>query len=319
MKLRFLSLVMLAACGTDESSPNGLPGSQNEPPIEQQADNARAIFDDIFMSAQYERIPEARAALQSVYDKDPSVNDGDVAMLLGVTYLWSTAEWERDASRSDDERYEEVLLGDEVLTAAKGYRPQDGRVHGWLGIMKAFRAQKELDLALYHESVDLINEGVSLYPQFALLVVSFVKSSWPAMTTEFTDAVEHIWRNVDVCIMGEIDRTNPDFAPYMSLTSDTEGNRRACWNTPVVPHNLEGFWFHMGDLLVKNNQPDVAQIAYGNAKLVPGYSTWRYRSELEDRLARTHENAAAYLDDDSQNDPPLLPQTTFQCTLCHAR
>jgi hypothetical protein len=287
--------------------------------LKKQADDARILFDEIFLTGAYERIPEARAALKAVYDQDSSVNGGDVAMLLGVTYLWNTAEWQRDPSRGTEARHEEVLKGDEYLTRAKELRPTDGRVFCWLGIIKAFRSQIELNLTMYQESIDLINQGVALFPQFGHLVIAFVKSAWPAQTTEFAGAIENIWKNVDVCIEGAMDRQNPDFTQYMSLMSDTSGLRRACWSSQLVPHNLEGFWFHMGDLLVKNNQPALAVTAYENAKLLPTYSTWSYAGEMETRQLNAHANAAKYRDSDSQNDPPLLPNTTFQCVVCHAK
>ncbi|MCP3105259.1 hypothetical protein LZ198_40965 [Myxococcus sp. K15C18031901] len=317
MKLRFLMVLLLVGCGSsDPVDPQGPPDPQE---LEKQADDARILFDEIFKAAEYERIPEVRAALKAVYDQDSSVNDGDVAMLLGVTYLWNTAEWERDPSRGTEARRQEVLKGEEYLTRAKELRPTDGRVYCWLGIMKAFRSQVELNLALYQESIDLIDQGIELFPQFSHLVVAFVKSGWAANSTEFAGAIEHIWKNVDVCIEGAIDRQNPDFTQYMHLMSNTGGQRRACWSSDLVPHNLEGFWFHMGDLLVKNNQPDLAVTAYENAKLLPTYSTWTYAEEMETRQTNAHENAAKYRDSDTKNDPPLLPQTTFQCTVCHQK
>jgi hypothetical protein len=314
--MKHVSFAILLACAC---ASNDEPAISDPIAIKEEADRARQLFDEVFQSGQYERIPEVRAALEAVFEKDPTVNDGDVTMLLGVSYLWSTAEWERFPARGKEARFEEVLQGDYYLTHASQLRPSDGRVQAWLGIMKAFRSQTELDLALYQESLDRIGNSVELFPEFGHLVVAFVKSAWPAQTTEFAGAVDHIWQNVDVCIQGKIDRTMPNFEQYMHLSADTTGNRRACWSTPLVPHNLEGFWFHMGDLLVKNNQADVAKIAYGNAALIPSYANWKYRAELETRMANVHANAALYLDDEPKNDPPILPQTTFQCVLCHAR
>lgn len=320
MKLRFLLVLLLVGCGSnDPVDPPAPPEPPSPQELKKQADDARILFNEIFQAGAYERIPEARAALKAVYDHDSSVNDGDVAMLLGVTYLWNTAEWERNPSRGTDARREEVLKGEEYLTRAKELRPTDGRVYCWLGIMKAFRSQVELNLSMYYESLVLIDQGIELFPQFSHLVVAFVKSGWGAQTTEFAGAIEHIWKNVDVCIEGAMDRQNPDFTQYLPLMSNTSGLRRACWSSELVPHNLEGFWFHMGDLLVKNNQPDLAVTAYENAKLLPTYSTWSYAGELETRQVNAHANAAKYRDDDSTNNPPLLPQTTFQCTVCHAK
>jgi hypothetical protein len=59
------------------------------------------------------------------------------------------------------------------------------------------------------------------------------------------------WHTLDKCIEGKIDRANPDYSPYMAKET-TEGKKRACWNSWITPHNLEGFFVNMGDMLVKS-------------------------------------------------------------------
>jgi len=31
-----------------------------------------------------------------------------------------------------------------------------------------------------------------------------------------------------------------------------EGKKRVCWNSWIAPHNFEGFFLNMGDMLVKS-------------------------------------------------------------------
>ena len=40
---------------------------------------------------------------------------------------------------------------------------------------------------------------------------------------------------------------------------------------------------------------------------------------LQERIATVDQRAALYADSDAANDPPMLPQTTYQCVLCHQR
>ena len=72
----------------------------------------------------------------------------------------------------------------------------------------------------------------------------------------------------------------------------TEGKKRVCWNSWIAPHNLEGFFLNMGDMLVKSGDWQTAQKIYANARLLKTYATWRYQSVLEDRINRAQANVA---------------------------
>src|SRR5260221_633334 len=80
-----------------------------------------------------------------------------------------------------------------------------------------------------------------------------------------------------------MDRRNPDYARYMALVT-TKGPKRVCWNSWIAPHNFEGFFLNMGDMLVKAGDWQTAQKIYGNAKLTPEYGQWKFRQMLEDRI-----------------------------------
>jgi hypothetical protein len=54
----------------------------------------------------------------------------------------------------------------------------------------------------------------------------------------------------------------------------TDGKKRACWNSWIAPHNFEGFFLNMGDMLVKVGDWRTAQKIYANAKLSPDYANW---------------------------------------------
>ncbi len=82
-----------------------------------------------------------------------------------------------------------------------------------------------------------------------------------------------------------IERTHPDYSPYM-VKETTEGRKRVCWNSWIAPHNFEGFFLNMGDMLGKSGDWQTAQKIYSNARLSRTYPVWTYRPVLEDRIAR---------------------------------
>jgi len=115
------------------------------------------------------------------------------------------------------------------------------------------------------------------------------------------------------------DRANPDITKYLGQATD-RGVKRACWNDPIAPHNAEGFYLWVGDVLVKQGEVAQARIIYNNVKLIKEYPSWPYRSLLDDRLgADLDAKAALYRDADPANDPPIGGESAgHPCTYCHA-
>jgi hypothetical protein len=59
---------------------------------------------------------------------------------------------------------------------------------------------------------------------------------------------------------------------------------RARTNSWIAPHNMEGLFLNMGDMLVKSGDWRLAQKVYGLARGVRGvgdYASWPYRDVLE--------------------------------------
>ncbi|HEX8434220.1 hypothetical protein [Archangium sp.] len=310
--LRRLSVVLIALCLT-------ACGVEPEPTqtIEEQAAEAKTLFWEVFNAGAYERIPEAQTKLLAVYEQDQTL--GENAMLLGVSYYWYAAEWRRDLSRPNSGQYEAILNTDKYLTVALELRPNDARIMCWLGGAKTFRSQVERKPALMDEGLALIDKCATLYPSFGLILKGFVSSFLPVQSDLYQEGISAMWRNVDVCIDKEIDRTNPDFTSYMHLTNNLSGQYLACWNGPTAPHNLEGFWFFMGDVLTKAGHKEQAKAIYNNALLVPDVQKWVFYDKLTARIATVDQRAELYSDSDMKNDPPMVTQDTFQCVLCHQK
>ena len=63
---------------------------------------------------------------------------------------------------------------------------------------------------------------------------------------------------------------------------------------PLVPHNFEGFFLNLGDMLAKQGDAEGARRALEAAQRSPDYDTWRYAPELKRRLASLDERVARF-------------------------
>jgi hypothetical protein len=307
MKKRLLVLLipllpLITSCGDEE------PPAEKPSPVQ--------LFRETFNQGAYERIPEVEAALLEAYEKDPT--NAEFAFFLGTLYFWQASEWGRDPSRGSEAQLAQLVKMHRYLNDAVQLNPDDAQAWCFLGSAKMSRARFGNNLGLLNEGIADINKCAEMYPHFGLLMISITHAGMPINSPGFRRAVDSIWNNLEVCINGPIDRTNPDFTPYMSLTSNLEGPYLACWNSPTAPHNLEGFWLIMGDLLVKNNQPDLARRVYDNARLDPAYETWQFKDYLLQQQQTVDQRAALYRDTNPGNDPSVILQT-YQCVLCHQK
>jgi hypothetical protein len=102
----------------------------------------------------------------------------------------------------------------------------------------------------------------------------------------------------------------------------TEGTKRVCWNSRIAPHNFEGFFLNMGDMLVASGDWQTAQIIYANAKLSATYAQWPYRGVLEQRIVNARANGEAFRGPVGRNrqngtGPRLMIAESFSCMACH--
>ncbi len=305
--LLLLAIPMLSACGSEEQPP--------PPTIEEKASKAASLYRTIFKAGQYERIPEAEAAMLAVYNEDSK--QAEVTFLLGAMYFWSAAEWTRDSTRPQADFFDQVMKMDRFLSEAVELNPSDARAWCFLGAAKLTRWRSEGTPSLFTEATAFIDQCAEMYPHFGLLMVAITSGLQPANSPGFRKAVDAVWKNADVCVGTTMDRANPDFSPYVSRTANLELPFYACWNSPNIPHNLDTFWLIMGDLLVKNNQPDLARKVYANSQLDPGFASWKYKDFYFRQIETADQRAALYRDSNPANDPPIILQAA-QCVICHS-
>ena len=160
--------------------------------------------------------------------------------------------------------------------------------------------------------------SINMYPEFNYFSAGFPTSVLPPTDPLFQQGIEFMWLGVDACLGQAIDRSNPDYTPFMELEV-REGPKRVCWNNEKTPYGFEGFLLGFGDMLVKNGQPDIAKIMYANAKLSPEYEQWGFQKQLDERVATADSRAQAYQSADAAQHPPTLINSPYACVACHAK
>src|SRR5216683_6489120 len=214
---------------------------------------------------------------------------------------------------------DDAVLARKYFEEAVRLDPKEARYLGFYASLLMAEGTIHKDEKMVRRGYYTMKDAVAAWPEFNRFTAGYTASTQPADSERYREALEHQWRNLDVCVGETVDRAQPDYARYMRLET-REGPRRVCWNSWIAPHNFEGFFLNFGDMLVKAGQPDVAVRMYANATLTPDYATWKYQDVLQDRMR----NAARYVEPFRQERPEpgaprIMSQSRFNCMACHQR
>ncbi len=275
---------------------------------------AKTLFWQTFLNGDYNELDEATPAMTADYlaERDPQN-----ALYLGMAHLWTLAESARDDD-TDASITDELILAERYLEIAARLNPADARIPSWLGAVKLALAQLHDDPMVAAEGQALLGESIARYPEFGFFGAAFPLAGLPVDSPQFQNALELMWVGQNACLDTPLDRSNPDYTPYMSQAT-TVGPKKVCWNSDTVPHNLEGFLLAFGDMLLKAGDVTAARVIYNNARLSASYHEWPYRQELEDRLANLDRLAALLADLNPINDPQLSINSSYSCAMCHQK
>lgn len=278
----------------------------------------------VYHGNDYGAIAETQAALRAAMEQNP--DNPILPALLGATHFWHISERERDPQPDPDvlarDLPDAVELFQRAVDLDTGGDHLPGYVHddhlpGYTGVTTVHLGRAAGDAELMAAGKELLDHAIYQFPEFNGFNLWAAFNDEPKDSDAYREALDALWNSLDVCVTETLDRSNPDMTPYLHLQTST-GRKKVCWTNELAPHSFEGIMYNFGNGLVKANQIEAAAIAYANAELAPGYSSWPYREELEavmssDLAAR----AALYADDDPGNDPPLnVPGCG--CVYCHA-
>lgn len=253
----------------------GLVMAQSEtaaPPRQPAALQADLLFWQTFHSADYANIQASIEASTAAYLRDPT--DAVSAAYVGWLHMWRVAEsdrlQQRPASITDD-----IVLARKYFQKAAALAPDDARYRGFLASAMLAEARIDRDTTLRQQGMDVMRKAVSDWPAFNLFSTGYVMSGLPAASDGFKQALEQQWQNLEVCGHMALDRhgANLDrFAQNVVKATANSRDARACLNSAKAPHNEEGFFLNMGDMLTKSGDWQTARKVYAAAKQSSDYA-----------------------------------------------
>jgi len=307
--------VLLGGCAfvAEKMAPTK-PASTQRSEAAKQAD---ALFWATLHGGDYAGVPKALDALKAAYLQTPG--DAETAAHIGFMHVWRIAERVRQPTLSPSIT-DDAMLSRRYFDEAVALNPAEARYKGFQASMMLAEASIHQDEKLQRRGYFTMLEAVDAWPEFNLFTAGYSFSGQPVDSARFKEGLAMQWRTLDLCSGTSLDRSNPDFAPFMRLQTE-QGPKRVCWNSWIAPYNFEGFFLNMGDMLVKQGDWATAQKVYANARHSPTYASWPYRAVLEARIEQAQANVGPF------NAPPsgaagdrvMMGQTRFACMGCHQK
>lgn len=277
------------------------------------AQKAKHKFWQALHRGDYDDIKEVDTALMAAYLQNP--NDPQLAAYLGFTHIWKITERNRH-KKIQPTITNHIVLARKYFSDAVNLAPQNPIYQGFLGDSllvegKIFHDKREEVRGYFR-----LQEAINLWPEFNYFTAGYPMSTLAPNSKEFKEALAWQWKTLDLCAKTNVSRQNPNFSPYMALETII-GRKSACWNSTKAPHNFEGFFMNMGDMLVKAGDWKTAIIIYKNARLSKTYQQWPYRLMLEKRIHHAQQNIRYFNTENTDRDKAVMFDSGYGCVACH--
>jgi hypothetical protein len=277
--------------------------------------NADKLFWETFHKAHYDQIQPALEAETAAYLGDPA--DAITASHIAWLHFWRLAE----ASRLDSEPAtitDDAVLSRKYFEESVALNPHDARYEGFLASALLISGSIDHEEATTRRGYFMMRDAMRQWPEFNLFTAGYVSSGLTADSKPFKQAIDWEWQNLDVCVAEKVDRHTADYTKYLKLET-SEGKKRVCWNSWIAPHNFEGFFLNLGDMLVKAGDWQTARYVYRNAQLSKTYESWPFRNVLEARLSEARNNVARFNAPKTSGTryAPIMVNSPFSCAGCH--
>jgi hypothetical protein len=307
--------LLLLWCGCASIAISAAPTKKASPTQSAFSKEANDAFWAALHGGAYEEIPQVKELLQRAYLEDPF--DAVTTAHLGFLHLWRVAERER-ADELKPSLTDDMLLSERYFKEAVEMTG-DPRYLGFLAGAELANGTIHKDERVLRTGYFRMNEAVAAFPQFNLFSRGYGRSMFPHDSDRFIGGLEDMWTNIENCIGVKIDRTNPDYTPYMAQETGV-GDKRVCWNGWIAPHNHEGFSLNLGDMLVKSGDVKAARRAYANAKLSKTYEKWPFKEVLDKRIAEAEQNVEIFRRPSSEQPKggQMMFSSAMNCSACHA-
>jgi hypothetical protein len=307
---------ILTACARPATLPvGGGAGAAPARVVERQplAVAADSAFWRILHAGAYDSIPRALAGLQVAYLRDPA--DAVTTAHIGFLHAWRLAERARMTQPSPG-IVDAALLARRYFDLANQRAPSyDARTHGFAAVMRMSEGGIHGDTALIAEGLAQGRTAIARWPEFNLFTIGYVLGAQPDTSALFREGLDMQWRALEACRRRPVSRSDPEFQPGLGDGRDEADPhvRRACYNSWIAPHNLEGFFLNMGDLVMRSGDWRTARKVYALARQAEAYPAWPYRDVLEARIRDAETSVPAFRGEGRA----LMLHSRIACTACH--
>jgi hypothetical protein len=275
--------------------------------------NADSVFWRTLHAGAYDSIPRALLMLQAAYLQNPA--DATTAAHIGFLHTWRIAERGRLAQQLPSITDEATLAVRYFQLANKRMAQYDARTHGFEAVTRMIEGRIHRDDAMVADGLREGRASIAAWPEFNLFTIGYVLSTHPDTSASFREALDMQWKTLDLCLRQPTDRVNPSVGLILGegLNEPDPMKRRACYNSWIAPHNIEGFFLNMGDMVMRSGDVSTAVKVYALAKQAEAYGSWPYREVLEARIRDAQRTAADFRGD----APKMMVNSRFACAACH--
>lgn len=276
------------------------------------AQHAKNYFWSTLHHHQVNHIPHAEQLLMQAYLQN--TNDPTLAAYIAFLHIWRLTE--RDLTHPDPLIVNEIHLAQDYFEQALELAPKNPIYLGFLGDTYLISGQVFHDKKAETKGYFMLQEAIAKWPEFNYFTAGYPMSSLAANSKYFKEGLEWQWKTLDACAGKKVNRQNPSFAPFMAQETQV-GRKQACWNTKIAPHNFEGFFMNMGDMLVKSGDYTTAIKIYNNAKLSKTYHQWPFKTMLETRIRNAKLNVSRFNQNHTDADRSIMFNSGHGCMACH--
>jgi hypothetical protein len=313
-----LILVTAVACSNIAVST-----AEKKKPVFRQSEMAKEANDyfwENFHAGNYDSISNIIKKLTAAISENP--NDLISTAHLGFVHIWALSERQR-LEEPNPLIVENVYLSRRYFDEAYHMNEEDPRILGFLADLSLSEGAILNNAKIETEAYFMGLKSVKQWPQFNKFTVGYAFSKLPPENKNYQQGLKWQYESVNDCACEVPDTTklSDEQKTEAAFNAKTEKVKRACGNTWIAPHNLEGFFLNFGDMLVKNGQWEEAIKVYELAKIPKSYSSWIYKDLLESRIVNAKDNVIAF--NQPLNEANLSGQTVmmvnsgFSCMGCH--
>lgn len=283
---------------------------------------ANHLFWDNFHQGNYDSLNKVLSILNAAYKQNP----GNLKIIdhLGFAHIWKFSESQR-LTNTPSTILEDFILTRRFFEESHNLNSDDPRILGFMGDTKIVEGSISGNDRLIVQGYFDGKESIHQWPQFNKFTLGYPLSQRDSGSKQFKEALAWQWETLDDCSCKKLDYNHLNYEEMTRLIQENADPkiRRACWNTWIAPHNYEGFFMNMGDMMVKSGNWKKGIEIYQIAKLSPTYKDWPFGYELEKRIKDAKNNVVEFNKPLDRSKPSFHDQTVMMvasrmdCTGCH--